>query len=251
MVDVLRDEIEVPPHGDALARAVADAPAGSRLRLLPGVHTAGLALTRSLALLGGEGVVLRAPPRLPVLWLEEPGLLLHLQGLVLTGGAMGGLRVLGGGRVQAEACTFERNHARLVGGGGLYARAGWLTFSHCHWRNNEAPAGGALLVEGEARVELQACDLVDNRAGQGSALAIADGATLTCRRGSWRDHAGIACFVAASRQRRPSLQLQHLRVDGGDLVVRGCTVAVQGGQLPASWRQAGIDDQGGVRFEPA
>jgi len=248
-------DVQVPAGGTALADALAAAESGARLCLAPGVHLAGLTLARSVTLQGAVGAqptVLQGPGRGSVLRIDDDGLLVRLEGLTLTGGvadAGGGLAVRGRGKVQVENCVFRGNKAGMLGGGGLYARAGMLHIERTTFADNEARQGGGLFLDQVARAELVRCTFETNRAEVASALRLTEASVAEVRNSRFSGHGPDVAQVSASRSRVPKLVLTFCEVDAG-LLVNGPelpgVIQLKHNKLPASWRGLpGVADLGG------
>lgn len=77
--------------------------------------------------------------------------------------------VIGSGSVEMNRCLWLANYSALEGGA-IYCLDS-LTASDCDFLANEAThAGGAIFVDGDARVELIRCNFTANRAFEGGAI---------------------------------------------------------------------------------
>lgn len=257
-------DIQVQPGGAALAEALERATAGARICLLPGEHVGGLELTRSVTLVGLEGAektTLRGPGRLPVLRIEDDGLAVRIQGITLQNGesdAGGGLVVRGRGKVHVADCRFTNNRAGMIGGGGLYARAGMLTVERSRFDHNHGKQGGGIFLDMTVHAELTRCVIEDNEAVLGGGMRVAEGVVLDCKASQFRKNLAAgqaqALHVSGTRSRKPSVDLNHCTIEDG-AVVNGPEIPgeikLKACKVPASWRgTAGLADHGGNTFVP-
>lgn len=253
-------DIQVAAGGTAFADAVEHAPAGARLCLAPGEHVGGVALARSLTIVGLQGpeqTTLRGPGRLPVLRIEDDGLAVRIQGVTLTGGeadAGGGLQIRGRGKVQVVDCRLTGNRAGLVGGGGLYANAGLLTIERTRLDHNRGRQGGGLFLDAVVHAELTRCDLENNEADLGGGARVTEGVQVDVKAGTWRGNlaggGANALHVSGTHSRVPHVTLDHTTIADGALVngpdVPGA-IRLKSCRVPASWRGiAGVVDAGGT-----
>ncbi len=256
--------IDVPAGGHALADALAKAPSGARLCLQAGEHEGGISLTRSVTLIGvagAEKTILKAPPRLAVVSVDEDGLSIRLAGLTLQDGqsdAGGGLRVQGRGKVQVSDCRFTNNRADMVGGGALYARAGLLTLERCQLDHNQARQGGAIFLDQVVHAELTRCIIADNSADFAGALRIAEGVVVAVKVTTMSGNVGrdgVGVHVSGTRSRVPTVDFQHCSIADGELSngpeIPG-VIHLQSSKVPSQWRAlAGVVDQGGNSSPPS
>lgn len=255
-------DVQVPAGGTALADAIDKAAAGARLCLAAGEHVAGVALVRSVTLVGTEGAaktVVKGTGRGPVLRVDEDGLSLRIEGLTLTGGvadAGGALAVRGRGKVHVADCIVRANKAGMLGGGGLYARAGLLTVERTTFEGNEGRQGGAVFLDQVVKADFNRCAFTGNRADVAGALRVGEGAQATVKTSTFAGNtapAGEAVQVSGTTSRTPTVALQHCEVSDGGLVngpeIPGA-IRLQNNKLPASWRGlAGVKDEGGNSFQ--
>jgi predicted outer membrane repeat protein len=252
-------DIQVAAGGTALADAIEHAPAGARLCLAAGEHVAGVALVRSITLVGqgADKTVLKGPGRLPVLRIEDDGLAVRIQGVTLEGGesdAGGGLSIRGRGKVQVVECRFTGNRAGLVGGGGLYATAGLLTVERSRFDHNHGRQGGGLFLDAVVHAELTRCDFDANEADLGGGARISEGVQADFKAGTFHDNraGGLpnALHVSGTHSRVPHVTLDHTHVLDGALVngpdVPG-SIRLKACRVPGSWRGIpGVVDTGGT-----
>lgn len=244
-----------------LAVALQEAKPGAHLCLLPGTHTAQLSVTKSVTLTAAKPgeVVLVGQGRDAVLRVDEDGISLRLENLVLQGGvaqAGGGLAVYGRGKVHAVGCTFQGNQAGMVGGGGVYVRAGLAILESCEFKDNVGRQGGAAMFDMACKAELTRCSFVANRADSGGALRIAEAAEVDLKachvlRSAAKD--GASVVISGTRSRTPKVSFDHCEADSGTLVngpeIPG-QVAIKASKVPASWRGvAGSKDGGGNTWQ--
>lgn len=253
-------DIQVAAGGTALADALEQAPSGARLCLAPGQHSAGLVLARSVTLIGVEGsdkTVLMGPGRVAVLRVDDDGLAIRIQGVTLQGGdtdAGGGLAVRGRGKVQVADCRFTGNRAGMIGGGGVYARAGLLTVERCSFDHNKGKQGGGMFLDMVVHAELTRCTFEANEATIGGGLRIAEGVQVDVKAGTFRQNSASdgpnALTVSGTRSRIPHVVLDHVTVEDGG-IVNGPDIAgevrLKSCRVPASWRGVpGVVDAGGT-----
>lgn len=258
-----RCDIRVEAGGDHLAAALASAHTGDRLCLAPGDHVAGLAIDKSVILIGTGGAAvtrLVGTSRDSTLRIEEDGLAVRLEGLTLSGGhadAGGGLAIMGRGKVHIADCIFADNHADHYGGGGLYARGGLLMVERTQFTANHGGQGGAVFLDQALRAEFSRCVFSGNVARSGSALRVSEGVELTVKTSQFQDPAeqgGSAVHVSGTKSRRAEVQLHYCDVAAGALLngpdIAG-QVSVHNCKLPASWQTVpGLQDGGGNTFKP-
>jgi hypothetical protein len=258
-----RCDIRVEAGGDHLAAALASAHTGDRLCLAPGDHVAGLAIDKSVILIGTGGAAvtrLVGTNRDSTLRIEEDGLAVRLEGLTLTGGhadAGGGLAIMGRGKVHIADCVFADNHADHYGGGGLYARGGLLMVERTQFNANHGGQGGAVFLDQALRAEFSRCVFAGNVARSGSALRVAEGVELTVKTSQFQDPAvpnGSVLHVSGTKSRRAEVQMHYCDVAAGALLngpdIAG-QVTVHNCKLPALWQTAtGLQDGGGNTFRP-
>ena len=246
----------IPAGGQALAAALASAPAAARLCLGPGVHAAGLTIERSVTLAASDpsaATTLQGDGRGPVLRVDADGILLRLEGLTLENGsadAGGGLSVRGRGVVQVEDCTFRGNRAGMAGGGGLYARSGSLSVERTRFHGNSGKQGGGVWLDQVVKADLSRCAFAENQSDRGGAMSISEGAVVDLRACSATANKAAqfaaALWVHGSKSRKPVVRLQVCDIEGA--LTNGPeipgTIDAKGSTLPASWRGA-VKDRGG------
>lgn len=250
--------ILVKAGGDYLAQALAACTKGAHLTLEAGEHAGDLTIDKSVTLVGAAGadaVIVRGTGRGPVVRIDEDGLAVRLQDLTLTGGvaeAGGGLAVFGRGTVALVGCVIQGNQAGMLGGGGVYARAGLLQMDGCRLVGNTGRQGGGLMLDMAMKAELQRCRLEDNRADIGGAVRIAEGADVTVKGSSLSRNTaqdGSCMKVSGTRSRQPKVQLDVCEVDAGTLINGPeipAQIAFKNCKLPASWKTVtGVTDGGG------
>lgn len=256
-------DVQVPAGGTGLADAIDKAAAGARLCLAAGEHTAGVAVARSVTLVGVEGAaktIVKGTGRGPVLRVDDDSLSLRIEGLTLSGGvtdAGGALAIRGRGKVHVADCILRANKAGMVGGGGLYARAGMLTVERTAFEDNEGRQGGAVFLDQVVKAEFSRCAFNGNRADGGGAIRVAEGAQATVKTSTFTNNAaagGDAVQVSGTKSRAATVSLQHCEVSDGGLGngpdIPGA-IRLQNNKLPASWRGvAGVKDLGGNTYQP-
>lgn len=250
--------ILVKSGGDYLAQALAGCPKGAHLSLEAGEHAGDLTIDNSVTLAGAAGaeaVIIRGSGRGPVLRVDEDGLAVRIQDLTLTGGvaeAGGGLAVFGRGTVNLTGCIIQGNQAGMLGGGGIYARAGLLQLDSCRLTGNSGRQGGGLMLDMAMKADLQRCRWEDNRADIAGALRIAEAAEVTVKGGTFKGNLakdGSCLKVSGTRSRQPKVMLEVCDVDGGHLVngpeIPG-QITLKSCKVPASWKSvAAVTDGGG------
>lgn len=247
------DGIAVAAGGNALAEAIAAAPAKARLCLAPGVHKGGMALERSITLeaAAGGSVTIAGDGRGPVLRIDEDGLLVQVTGITLKGGstdAGGGLAIHGRGVVQIHDCVFDGNQAGMGGGGGLYARAGRLTVERSQFTGNRGKQGGGVWLDQVVKAKFVRCTLDGNTGERGGGARVTEGAEVEWSGCTWHGNTPDALHVSGTRSRVPDVKILVATADGA--LCNGPEVPghirVQGSKVPASWRGvAGVKDGGG------
>ncbi len=253
-------EVQVEAGGDHLAHALLEAAPGSHLCLQPGVHSASLSISKSLTLRGiAAGVILQGSGRDSVLRVDDDGVALRLENLVLQGGsaqAGGGLAIFGRGKVHASDCTFCDNTGGMVGGGAVYARAGMLVLERCIFTRNHGRQGGALMLDMAMHAELQRCEFSNNTADIAGALRISEAAEVdlkACKLAGNLGADGSQVRASGTRSRVPTVRLDHCEVDSGRLIngpeIQG-HITAKGCKLPASWKGSATDG-GGNTWRPA
>ena len=256
--------ILVKAGGDYLAQALAACQKGAHLSLEAGDHTGDLTIDKSITLAGAAGaeaVIVRGTGRGPVIRIDEDGLAVRLQDLTLTGGiaeAGGGLAVFGRGTVNLTSCIIQGNQAGMLGGGGVYARAGLLQLDGCRLTGNSGRQGGGLMLDMAMKADVQRCRLEDNRADIAGALRIAEGAEVTIKGGTFKGNVGKdgSCVkVTGTRSRQPKVQLEVCEVDSGTLAngpeIPG-QITLKSCKVPASWKSvAAVTDGGGNTWKSA
>ena len=241
-------DVAVPAGGTALADAVASAKAGTRLCLAAGTHAGGFAIDKSLTLLGiagSDATTITGTPKTAVLRIDDDGLAVRLEGLTLSGGsndAGGGLAINGRGKVDVTACRFTGNTAGMVGGGGLYARAGLLNVSGCQFEGNSGRQGGAIMLDQALKATFTRCTLRDNRGELGGALRVSEGVQVAFKATEIRKNVGQdgSCVrVSGTTSRKPNVVFDHCTIGDGQLIngpdITGY-VAAKSSTLPASWK---------------
>lgn len=250
--------ILVKAGADHLAQALAACPKGSHLSLEAGEHAGDLTIDKSVTLTGSAGagaVIIRGSGRGPVLRVDDDGLAVRLQDVTLTGGvaeAGGGLAVFGRGTVAVLQCVFSDNQAGMLGGGGVYARAGLLQLDGCRFNGNVGRQGGAVMLDMAMKAELQRCHFEANRGELGGALRVAEGADVVIRAGQFKGNAGqdgAVLRASGTRSRQPKLLLELCDVDAGKLINGpeiGAAITLKNCKVPSSWKSvAGVTDGGG------
>ncbi len=247
-------EVQVEAGSDHLARALLEAAPGSHLCLQPGVHSAALTISKSLTLHGNaEGVILQGTSRDSVLRIDDDGVALRLENLILQGGsaqAGGGLAVYGRGKVQVVDCTFRDNVGGMVGGGAIYVRAGMFIAERCHFERNRGRQGGALMFDMAMHAELLRCTFTGNRAEIAGALRVSEAAEAdvkACKFDDNRGDDGSTVRLSGTRSRVPTVRLDHCEVDGGNLIngpeIQG-HITAKGCKLPSTWKGVAADGGG-------
>ena len=254
----------VKAGGDHLAQALAGCGKGAHLTLEAGEHVGDLTIDKSVTLIGAAGaeaVIVRGAGRGSVLRIDEDGLAVRLQDVTLTGGiaeAGGGLAVFGRGIVALVGCIIQGNQAGMLGGGGIYARAGLLQMDGCRVVANQGRQGGGLMMDMAMKAELQRCKIEDNKADIAGALRIAEAADVTIKGSSIRGNVGQdgACLKASgTRSRSPKIVLEVCDCDGGTLVNGPeipAQIVLKNSKVPASWKAVtGVTDGGGNTWRSA
>lgn len=250
--------ILVKAGADHLAQALTACAKGAHLALEAGEHTGDLTIDKSVTLSGAGGpdaVILRGSGRGPVLRIDEDGLAVRLQDLTLTGGvaeAGGGLAVFGRGTVALVNCVIADNQGGMLGGGGLYARAGLLQVEGCRFARNSGKQGGGVMLDMAMKAELLRCQFDDNRGELGGALRVAEGADVQVKGARFKGNVGqdgAVLRLSGTRSRQPKLLLELCEVDGGKLINGpeiAAAVTLKNCKVPASWKSVvGVTDGGG------
>ncbi len=250
--------ILVKAGADHLAQALAACTKGAHLSLEAGEHAGDLTIDKSVTLAGAAGaeaVVIRGSGRGPVLRIDEDGLAVRLQDVTLAGGvaeAGGGLAVFGRGTVSVSGCIFSGNQAGMLGGGGVYARAGFLQMEGCRLTGNSGRQGGAIMLDMAMKAELLRCRVEDNRAEIAGALRVAEGVDASIKGSTFKGNLGQdGCCLKASgtRSRQPKLVLELCDVDQGTLVNGPeipAQITLKNCKVPASWKTVtSVTDGGG------
>ena len=142
---------------------------------------------------------------------------MRIEGIKVTGGAGrtgGGLAITNGARVVVERCHFERN--RSTGHGGAIGLArGALTIHDSTVVENEAIAGGAIFVGGDARAEISDTLVAWNVARRfGGAFAFLDGAEVNVHgvrlESNAADMEGQHLYVRGTTVRAPRVRLERM-----------------------------------------
>ncbi len=251
-------DVRVAAGGNALADALAKATTGARLCLAAGDHQGGLALDKSVTLIGDKGAAIVGTGRGSVLRIEDDGHAIRLEGLTLRGGvadAGGGLAIHGRGKVAIDNCTFAGNKAGMAGGGGLYARGGLLVVENTTFESNSGRQGGAVFLDQALKAEFKRCTFAHNRGDLGGALRASEGIEVALKACTFTDNVGgdgAAVKVSGTKSRKPTVHFDHCQIADGALVngpeipgnvsARGCTA-------PASWKAAGVEDRGSNTFK--
>lgn len=214
--------------GDNLRAAVATATDGATLLLAPGVHEAGLGLTRSISIRAEDAVstdnnagpdrevILRPSSNGgPVLWVDADGLDVKLEGLRLAGGTSevgGGVSLRGFSNVVLVRCEVADCRASQGPGDAIWADAGTLTLRDCHLRGQPDREGAVLVVTGVADLHLQGGTI----AGHGSdVIRLRDGCEAEIASSSLRNNSGrTALSVAGTRTRAPLVKVVEARLHG-------------------------------------
>lgn len=251
-------DVQVPAGGRGLADALAKATTGARLCLASGEHQGGLALDKSVTLVGDAGAAIVGTGRGAVLRIEDDGLAVRLEGLTVRGGvadAGGGLAIHGRGKVAIENCTFLGNKAGRTGGGALYARGGLLTVENTTFDGNTGRQGGAVFLDQALKAEFKRCTFAHNRGELGGALRAAEGIEVALKACTLTDNVGgdgAAVKVSGTKSRKATVSFDHCLVSDGALVngpeIPG-NVSARGSTLPASWKAAGLEDRGTNTFK--
>lgn len=250
--------ILVKAGADHLAQALMACPKGSHLSLEAGEHTGDLTIDKSVTLSGAGGpdaVIVRGSGRGPVLRIDDDGLAVRLQDLTLAGGiaeAGGGLAVFGRGTVALVNCVLADNQGGMLGGGGLYARAGLLQVEGCRFTRNSGRQGGAAMLDMAMKAELTRCQFDDNRGELGGALRVAEAADVQVKAGKFKGNVGqdgAVIRASGTRSRQPKLLLELCEVDSGKLINGPeipAAITLKNCKVPASWKTvAGVTDGGG------
>ncbi len=251
----------VPAGGTALADAVKAAKEGALLCLEPGEHAGGIALDRSITLVGAEGAAhttIKGSGRGPVVSINEDGQSIYIGGVTLTGGSAeegAGVSVRAYGEVTITGCVFRANHAGGYGGGGLYARGGRLVVRDTTFEANTGNQGGAVLLDQAMKAEFTGCRFVMNEGHLGGALRVREGVEGTFKKCVFRGNKspeGSVLNVTASSTRSPVLVIDTCDVQDGTIWNSGThrgKVTVKGSKLPAAAKGAeGLTDGGGNTY---
>ncbi|MBI5610670.1 MAG: right-handed parallel beta-helix repeat-containing protein [Deltaproteobacteria bacterium] len=247
-------QVQVEAGGDHLARALLEATPGTHLCLQPGVHSASLTISKSLTLHGNaDGVILQGSGRDSVLRIDDDGVALRLENLILQGGsaqAGGGLAVYGRGKVQVVDCTFRDNVGGMVGGGAIYVRAGMFIAERCQFLNNRGRQGGALMFDMAMHADVLRCTFTGNRAEIAGAVRLSEAAEADIKASKFEDNRGddgSTLRLSGTRSRVPTVRLDHCEVDGGTLIngpeIQG-HITAKGCKLPTAWKGIAADGGG-------
>ena len=195
--------------------------------LRPGVYKgARLIASRSCTLKGvGKGkVILDAGARGRILTVTDKGLDVRLEGLVLSNGDIedgGAVAQLADSRLHLADCWLTANRAARKGGG-IYANAGQLALERTRISSNYGASGGALLLEGTARMTATHSMISDNRneAGSNGPIWLAGASRLDLRHSTLAYNVGHGVYLRPT----PRGPAPHLHVDSA--VIMGAPDAI-------------------------
>lgn len=158
-----------------------------------------LVLSTGVVLRGGPGAVIDAQR-----WLiDAPGETVRLEALSFEGSSVRIER----GTVIFKGCSFSGGRAPQFGGGALWVRRGEVELHQCTFMENSGRQGGAVLVDGLARVRAYDSVFAFNGAAQGGAVRVRDGGTFEA----------VGCTFAQNRALGPE-----------DAAAPGATFRVEG-----------------------
>jgi len=195
---------------------LADARKGEVVLLPRGRHTTTIVLRQSLSLVAQHDVALIGDEGSAVMVVGGDVVLEGLTLVTSRAFSGAGLFVTNGARVRLRDCRIERNSAPGFGGGAIFADSGELTLERCTIVNNLGARGGALALDGTARVTLSDCVFDGNHAGVGHVLYLRDGAELKAEGCTFRTRLPDGPLFAASgtTTRRPELTLARCIIEG-------------------------------------
>jgi hypothetical protein len=177
-------------------QSVADALRGARdVVLAPGVHPGGVEIVRDTVLRGEPGAVLDNGGRGRVLLVQEDGITVEIEGIVVRGGHAelgAGLAVTADAVVRVRDCVFDGNHRVQLRAAGFGAGAGFTTFTRCRLGPRDDVHVGQ-----SARVAFEDCDVAGD-------LAVVEGAQVEI----------VGGRVGRLRVRGTTTQLPSVRVVG-------------------------------------
>ena len=180
-------EYLVDPAGGAsfstISGAMDAAPAGSIIRLRPGVYTEMVSVDKDVVIVGidpASPAIIDGEGRRPVM-MVAPDVTCRFENLTLRNGVAdegAACRVAAGAVVDFINCGFHDNAAASGGAVLLAGARTWSEFIGCHFQHNRARGdGGAIAIRDDADVTLRACTFFANHA-DGEAGAV-DGRSRT------------------------------------------------------------------------
>jgi len=184
-----------------LSGAVAAAPAGSVIRIRPGVYPETVIIGKNLSLVGGgadQGVVLDGEGRRPLVCVAS-AVTCRFENLVFCNGlgeAGGAVQVSRGAVADFINCAFHDNAASLEGGAVALTDDGtWSEFVGCHFqRNRAAGRAGAVAILTGAEATLRRCTFFANRSDDvGGGVASFSHAPLVVEDCLFIENLGLEC----------------------------------------------------------
>ena len=200
-------------------RQIDAAPDGAVIELPAGRLEGQLVIAKAITLKGAgpPKTVIDAQGMGPTIAIDARYAEVRIEDMKITGGAGrtgGGLAITNGARVSVQGCHFERN--RSTGHGGAIGLArGALTVDACTIVENEAIAGGAIYVGGDARAEINDSLVAWNVARHfGGGFAFLDGAEVNVRavrlESNAADIEGQHVYVRGTTVRAPRIRLERM-----------------------------------------
>lgn len=209
----------------SLVKAIMEAKDGDILCLGPGEYEGGFEISKSITIKGTNGAdttIIKGTNRGPVIRIEEDGLNVRLEGITLSGGVAesgGGIAIRGMGNVQIKNCVIRDNRAGYYGGGGLFAKAGFLEVENTLFEGNEGNQGGAVLLDGAMKAIFRGCTFKVNKGERGGALRIREGVIVRFEKCRFLDNhcdtSAEVLFADGSTTRSPEISFSDCDIIDG------------------------------------
>jgi hypothetical protein len=218
--------------GRPLQAVVEESPPGQVIELAPGRYVGALSLRRAITLRGaGDLSCIAIEGSGSAVLVDAGDDRVILESLRIEGGdaESGGALRIDSGRVKAH--NLHLRHCRAKSGGAIHLKNGDLDATLLRIEDVVADRGGAVWIEGKSALSLRDSQVSRSEAGQGGALCVEGGARVvlegvTVRRARALSPAGgQALFVAGNRDAVPTLYLRRVRLEdvpfGAPLIVDG------------------------------
>ncbi len=229
-------EYLVDPTGGAsfstISGAIDAAPAGSVIRLRPGVYTETVTVDRDVVIVGvdpASPAVIDGEGRRPVM-IVTADVTCRFENLTLRNGVAeegAACRVAGGAVVDFINCGFHDNQAGSGGAVMLGGEGTWSEFIGCHFQHNRSrDDGGAIVIRDDADVTLRACTFFSNHAdGEAGGVAGRSRTALAVEDCLFIENAGFGsgALLANGGMIRVSGNtfFRNTSLDGATVVLRG------------------------------